>query len=442
MKIVIAGMGATGAYLAKVLQKEGHDLILVEEANDPYRFAQEHFDAQIELGDMTDSTTLEPIIDETVDIFIALTSSDETNIVSTLIARKFGVKRAIVRINDPNNLIHPLLTDEPNVHLLNAEMIVAKDLIRLVGTPSAAEIEFFAKGKAEMVTLQVKEESSVVDKMLKDVSVPPSWIVVAVVRKGDFKIATGESEILAGDQLLVVGDPAKYHEMEELLGLSSTKVNRAILIGHNEISSKLAVSLANKGIEVRIIEKDKEEAEKAAAGLDGTLVLQGDATNEEILDEAGVEETDYLIALTEDDETNVLISLLAKEKGVSRVVALIQKPHYRKVIRKIGIDTVINPRSSMVDEVVSRIHQKDLLDINILEGGQGRMMEFVATKKTRLVGQPLAKLKLPKETLIGAILRGEQLIIPRGNTRIQADDHVVIFSTLTVFSEVQKLFGS
>ena len=266
--------------------------------------------------------------------------------------------------------------------------------------------------------------------------------MVATIRKGEFEIATGETCLLAGDHVLLVGDPKKYSVIEGLLGLSSTKVNRVILVGHNDISSKCAVSLSRKGIEVRIIEPDQDEAEKAAANLDGVLVLHGDATNEEVLDEAGIEGTDYLIALTEDDETNVLISLLAKEKGVPRVVTLTQKPQYKKVIQKVGIDTVVNPRSSMVDEIVSRVHHKDLLDINILEGGQGRLMELMVNKKTKLVGQVLSRVKLPKETLIGAIIRGDELIIPRGNTRIQVGDHVVVFSTLSVFSEVKKLFGT
>jgi len=441
MKIVIAGMGTTGNYLARVLQKENHDLVLIERDEQRFRAAQEMFDAQVELGDVSDHTVLEPLIDENVDIFIALTDDDSINIIGVLIARKFGARRAITRINDPDHLIHPLLTDDTEISLLNAEMIVSKDLIRMVGTPSADEVEFFAKGKAEMVKLQVCKESPIAGKKLNQVKVPSSWLVAARIREGNFVIASGETEFLVQDHALVVGDPNRYRELEALFKPRVEKVRRVILIGFNEISARLAQTLDRKHIEVRLIEENKDRAAKASRKLDGVLVLQGDGTDEGILDEAGVAETDYVIALTDDDETNVLISLLAKEKGVHRVVTLTHKMHYRRIIQKIGIDSVINPRSSMVDEIIRVIHHKDLLGINILEGGQGRMMEFIVSAKTRLVDKPLSKAKFPKQILLGAIVRGDELIVPRGNTKIRMGDRVVVFSTLSVLSEVKRLFG-
>ncbi|MCB9799411.1 MAG: Trk system potassium transporter TrkA [Candidatus Omnitrophica bacterium] len=440
MKIVILGIGETGYYLAQLLSQEKHDLILIEKDAKKVQYATEHLDVQIIHGDGANALVLEPLLDEKTDFFIAATDRDEVNILATLIARNFGTQRALVRVSDPTNLIHPLLTDDPKVSVLNAEMAVAKDLTRLVGNPSADEVEFFANGKAEMMRLHVADDSGIIFKSLKDIQVPDSWLIIAATRRGEFSIVSGDFIIQPGDQLLVIGNPEKSREIESLLGLHPVKVRRVILIGYNSISAQLARVFRRRNIEVRLIEEDKHKAEVASAELHGVLVINGDGTNDEILSQAGIDQADYVLALTHDDESNVLISLLAKEKKVRRVIAMTLKPQYNPIIEKIGIDCVVNPRSAIVDEIVRSIHHQDLSGLTILEGGKGRMMEFVIQKEVRLCGTPLTRIRLPKQTLIGAIVRGEKLIIPRGNDRIQPDDHVVVFTTQTAIAEVKKIF--
>lgn len=441
MKIVVLGLGETGYYLAQLLLKQGHDLVLIERDPKKVALAQEDLDAQIVMGSGSDALVLEPLVDEDVDFFIAVTDNDEVNIVATMIARKFGVQRGIVRVCKTSNLIHPLLTDDPKVSVLNAEITAAKDVVRLVGNPSADEIDFFANDKVEMMKLDVSEESQVAHKALRDIHVPKSWIFVAILRKGEFQIASGDSVIEPGDHVLVIGDPKKSDEIEKLLGLQSIEVRRVIIVGTNDISYKLAHSLVRRGIDVRIIEENKELAEKASGDIDGALVLNGDGTNEELLNQAGIDQCDYVLALTEDDENNVLISLLAKEKNVRRVVVLTQKRQYKHIVEKIGIDSVINPRSAMVDEILRYVHGKELTDINILEGGKGQMIEFTIEKKTKAVGVPLSKLKLPKQSLVGAIVRKDNLIIPRGGDKIKIGDRIIIFTTQSVLSDVKRMFA-
>jgi len=229
--------------------------------------------------------------------------------------------------------------------------------------------------------------------------------------------------------------------MEQLLGLHSDKVKRVILIGMNEITAKLAAALSRRGIEVRLIEENKYLADQAAAKLKNVLILHGDATSDEILEQAGIEHADYLIALTRDDESNVLISLLAKEKGVRRVMALIQKPHYKKIIEKIGIDSVVNPRSAMVDEIIRCLFRGSLTKVQIFESGEGRMMEFTIAKTSKIVGMPLSKIKLPGQCLIGAIVRGEEVIIPGGKDRFKIGDRIVVFSGESDHTRVERLFS-
>jgi trk system potassium uptake protein TrkA len=442
MKIVIAGLGTTGYYLAETLLRENHDLILIEKDEKTCLSAQEKLDAKIIEGDASNALTLEPLVEEDTDLFIGVTSNDEANVVATLIARKFGAKRAITRINDPVNAIHPLLTDDPGVYVLNQEMIVAKDIGRLVGNPGADEIDFFAKGKVEMIKIHAKEESSLLSTPLKDLKLPNSWLLIGIIRNGTFRIASGDSMIALNDQVLLIGRPENQGEIEKLMGVKNQKINRVILIGYNEISTTVGKKLRERDIQVRLIEENKEKAEEAAAKLNDVLVFNGDGTSEEVLKQAGVDETDYLIALTDDDENNVLISLLAKEKGVRRVIALTQKAQYKQIIEKIGIDSVVNPRTAMVDEIFRRVHQEHFSEVNILEGGQGQMLEVLVKAKSKIIDVPLAKAKLPKQMLIGAILRDGELIIPHGDDKIEVGDHVVVFSTQTTLDEVKKLFGN
>lgn len=441
MKIVITGVGETGYYLAQLLLKDKHDLILVEKNEKAYRYAQEHLDAQIILGDGANVLVLEPLVDETTDLFVALTNQDETNILAALIARRFGVQRAIVRVSDTSNLIHPLLTDDPKVSVLNAEMAVAKDLSRLVGNPSADEIEFFAHGKAEMMKLNVELNSPVSKQMLKNVPLPRSWLVVALIRKGDFFIASGDTLLQPGDHVIVIGDPKTSGQIEQLFGIQKVRVKRVILVGFNEISTSLAQTLHRTGIDVRLIEDDKEKAEQASAQLDDVLVFHGDGTSEEILTQAGIGQTDYLLALTNDDETNILISLLAKERKVGRVIALAHKPQYKPIIEKIGIDSVVNPRWAMVDEIIRCTHLETLSGLNILEGGKGQILEMTVKKQNKIVGVPLAKIKLPDQTLIGALVRNNTVIIPRGEDKICIGDQLLIFTTRSALSEVKQFFA-
>lgn len=442
MKIVIVGVGEIGYYLAEIMLAEGHDLILVEKDDVKYRYAREHLDAQIILGDGANALTLEPLVDDDTDIIVSVTDHDATNVVATLIARKFGAKRAITRISHTSNLIHPLLTDDPCVSVLNAEMIIARELSRLIGNPHADDVGFFASGKAEIVRVHVSESTQqIANKKIKDIKIPQTWIFIARIREGDFAIASGETMLMPGDQVLMVGDPKKAKDLEQLFGIVAMTVKRVILIGYDEVTKILAKTLTRRNIEVRLIEENLEKAEQAAAALEKTLVLQGEATNDEILEQAGIDHADYLLALTNDDESNVLLSLLAKEKKVQRVIALAIKTQYKAIIEKMGIDLVLNPRAAMVDELVRNIHKNDLSGVTIFEGGRGRMIELEVKKKTKFVGVPLAKITWPKQVLIGGIIRDDQLIIPRGDNQIEMGDHILIFTTKSVLSEVKRLFA-
>jgi len=440
MKMVIAGIGETGYYLSQLLLNENHDVTIIEKNQKAYRNAREKLDVQVHLGDASDSLVLEPLVDEDTDFFLSLTNDDNANIVGAMIARKYGAKRAIVRVSNAANLLHPLFLDDPGVSVLNAEMSVAKDLTRLIGNPSADEIEFFANGKAEMVRFHVGKDAKICGQALKNIEVPRSWIFIATIRGGEFTIVSGDTAFEADDQVLVMGSPKRAKEIETLLGIQSTKVRRVILVGYNDISKSVAKTLGKRNIEVRLIEEDQNLAEEAAAELDDVLVLHGDGTSEDILDQAGIDQTDYFLVLTADDENNVLIALLAKEKRVRRVIALALKPQYKPIIEKIGIDTVVNPRSAMVDDIFRSIHHKDLSVINIFEGGKGQAMEFIAKNGCQALKKPIAKLKLPPQTLIGAIVRGDELIIPRGEDQVEIGDRLVVFTGRSMLSEVKKVF--
>lgn len=440
MKIVVLGAGITGMGIAEILLREGHDLVMIEKNLAQFQAAEDKLDARVVLGDASSAMVLEPLIDETTDLLIAVANRDDVNIIATLIARKFGVKRAIVRVKHSSNLIHPLLTDDPYVSAINSDISVARDLLTLVVNPTADEAELFANGRVEMLKLHVADDASIISKKLKDIDVPADWIFVARIRDGVFTIADGETDIRKHDQFLLIGDPERTAAIENLLGLHPIKVKRLVIIGYNPISDHLARMLKARSVDVRMIESDPDLARKAAERLNGVLVINGDETSAEVFEQAGVGQAECVVAVTSDEEQNILISLLAKERKVPRVLTLVQKPQYKSVIEKIGIDAAVSPRQAMVDEIIRCIYHQDMTGITMVEGGKGSMIELTIREDNKFIGITLQKIKLPKDTMIGAIIRAEKLILPRGKDELKKDDKVILFSTKAAVGEVKKVF--
>ncbi len=436
MRIVVVGAGEVGYYIAQSLIREKHDLIIVDKDHANYEKVMDELDVIAINGDGANPLVLGEVLGENTDFIISVTNDDLTNIISCLIAKKCGVPRAIARINDPIHLENPLLNEEEGIQVFYPEQVVSNEINRVINIPFATDVEYFAEGKVEMIRVKVSEKSQLLGKALKNVKIPNSWILLALIRPDSLIVPSGDTEFKYGDWVLALGRTSSRTEIQDFMGVQSKPVEKVVVMGGGRISEYFASRLVQQKITVRAIIPDKDAAEDFAKKIPKALVLKGEYSS--LLKDAGVANCDYFVALTREDEANILLSLLAKEQGAKRAIALSRKPQYNQVIKHAGIDMVVSPHLSTASEILRFVRSKELLFTAIVEEGKGEVIEFEAKKGSKVIDKPLSKVGFPANSIVGTIVKGKEVIIPRGNSVIGVGDRVIVFSLPNV---VKKLIG-
>jgi len=307
--------------------------------------------------------------------------------------------------------------------------------------PGAVEVVDFADGKVRMAGLPLLPDSPMAGKTLAEISrmYPHSGILIVAVQKGDrVFIPKGQDVIAANDLLFMVMARDKMREALESSGHRRPPIKRVMILGGSLIGMELAKNLEDRGIQVKIIEQNEDRCQEIAEKCSRALVLKGDATFQDLLLEENVGEMDTFIAVTEDEETNVMISLLAKKMGVRRVVTLVNKVGYSPLVHSIGIDIVLSSRLAAVNKIMQFLRRGKILSISSLPGENAEAFEAVAMETSDIVGRPLREMEFHRDAIVGAIVRGPEVIIPSGSTVIQAGDRVMIFALTSAIREVEK----
>ena len=440
MRIIIIGAGEVGSFLAKNLSEE-HDIVIIEKSRSHYEHAKEHLDALVFYGEGDNPKILKQAEIEKADIMLAVSGDDRTNILASIISHSFGLQKIIARIRDPEYFEYPETIKIPQITVVNSGILVAEKITNLISTPFAWKTETFASGKINMLKLRIDENSPIVGKRLSDLDPPQAWIFVAISRDGIISIPTGETRLLNGDYVFALGIPSVSDKLELLLGVHREKVTLAIICGGGRVGRRVARTLLKYGITVRIIESNHQRAELIAEELPEVMVFDGDATNKEILKEAGVQSADYYVALTGDDEKNVLSGLLAKNLGAKRSTVLYTKPDYIDLIESIGIDRAISVRLSTANEILSMLHLKGVAHVALIEEGKAEILEFVIKENSKLLGVPLHKAGFPKHSIVGIVVRGEEIIIPRGGYVPETGDKLIVFSLPDAVKTVENILS-
>ena len=344
--------------------------------------------------------------------------------------------RTIARINDPIHLDNPLLNEEEGIQVFYPEQVVANEINRVINIPFATDVEYFAGGKVEMIRVRVSGKSQLLGKRLKNVKIPNSWILIALIRPDSLIVPSGDTEFKYGDWVLALGKTSNRREIQDFMGLQSKPVERVVIMGGGRTSEYFASRLIQQKITVRAIISDKDAAEDFAKKIPKALVLKGEYSS--LLKDAGVANCDYFVALTREDEANILLSLLAKEQGASKAIALSRKPQYNQVIKHAGIDMVVSPHLSTASEILRFVRSKELLFTAIVEEGKAEVIEFEAKNGSKVTNKPLSKVGFPANSIVGTIVKKNEVIIPRGNSVIEVGDRVIVFSLPNV---VKKLIG-
>lgn len=451
MKIIILGAGRVGTSVAENLVSEQNDITLVD--IDPAQLAglQERLDLRVLVGSGTHISVLEQAGARDADMLIACTASDEANLVACKIARQvFNVPQRIARIRS-NEFV-----DQPNLigpdgfcidHLISPERSVTTYLQRLIEFPEALQVVDFANGKVSLVLARIAANSPLAHQPAQYLSnLPDINAYVLAIFRHDRPIEFRPQSVVEVDDevFLLIETPHVRRTMRELR--RGEKLARRIMIGGGgNIGSRLARELAAQGYAVKLIERSPARCELLATTLPGrVLILNGDATDETLLDDENVDNADVFLAITDDDENNIMSALLAKRMGARRVMSLISRKSYGELMEGSRIDVAVAPDQTTIGELLRYVRRGDVVAVHKLRRGGTEALEAIAhgdMTTSRVVGRRIDQVEMPAGASIGAVVRGETILMPQQNPVIQSEDHLIVFVThRRLIPKVEQLF--
>jgi trk system potassium uptake protein TrkA len=446
MKIVIIGAGEVGFFLAQRLSLEKHDLVIID--SDPERcgHAQEALDVSVIEGNASSQGVLKEAGLESTDMLIAASGVDEINLIACMIASKMGVRRKIARVRNPDyyeksSILKP---EDLGVDLfIHPEEEVIEEITRLLMRASASEVVEFENGKILVVGLKLDGQCPNLNKPLKEIGIEEerrNVRVVAMLKGEKTIIPTGEDYFSRNDQIFVVAKRESLPHVLSLTGKTDQKLERIMILGGGKIGRGLAEKL-EKQIEVTLIESNREKSVKIASQLKRTAVYQADGTEIDTLAREGLLNMDAFVAVTSDDETNILSCLLAKHLGIHKTIALVNKPTYLPLLPVIGIDSTVNVRLSTASAILRFIRRGTILSAATFHGIDAEAIEFEVMKSNKVIGKPLKDLGLPKGSLIAAVVRKGEVFIPYGKSSLEPGDKVIVFALPKAISSIEKRFS-
>jgi len=449
MKIIIIGDGKVGYSLAENLSKENNDVTIVDKNPEALKKASETLDVMCIRGNgVSTKVMLEAGVKE-ADLLIAATTSDEMNMVCCLTAKKLGAKHTIARIRD-QEYASELSTIKMELGLdmvINPEQTAASEIARLLSFPAAIYVEPFAKGRVELVEIKIAQDMPLVGMRLSEISsrISSSVLIGAVLRDNEITIPNGDFRIEENDALYIVGRPSNVFNFSKRIGIYTPKIKNVMIIGGGRIAYYLAKYLEETDIKAKIIEIDYDRCLELSELLPNTLIINGDGSDEVLLNSENLSEMDAFVSLTGRDEENLMSALLAKQSGVYKVIAKINRINYSSAFHKLGIDSVVSPKVITANHITRYVRGlKNALENPVealfkIIGGKAEASEFHATQSTKFINIPLKDLKLQKGVLVAAIVRGNEIIIPHGKDVIKAGDSVILISKDRQFSDLNDI---
>lgn len=436
MKIVILGAGQVGGSVAESLVSESNDITVVDLDAQRLRSLQERLDLRTVQGSGSHPSVLTEAGIEDADLLIAVTQSDETNLVACRIAaRLFNVPRRIARVRATDYLANDRITGEDGFDVdlsICPEQILTDYIVKLVEFPEALQVLDFAAGKVSLVAVRAFGGGPLVGHPLKDLRrhVPNVDARIVAIFRGDGSIVPdGDTVIEAGDEVFCLAATQDIREVMRELRRMDRPVKRVMVAGGGNIGLRLARALEQR-YSVRVIEHNKRRCELLAARLGAALVLNGDTTDEELLENENIAEMDLFVAVTNDDENNIMSSLLAKRMGARRVVSLINRRSYVDLLQSGQIDIAISPAQATIGTLLAHVRRGDVVAVHSLRRGAAEALEAVVhgdRESCRLTDRRVDELELPPGTTIGALVRGDRVIMAHHDTVIRAEDHVIVF---------------
>ena len=452
MRVIVCGAGQVGSSIARQLAGEANDVTVID--NDPVIMQKLSDSAEVRC--LVGGASLPDVLDEAgaknTDMLIAVTYSDEVNMVACQVAHSiFGVPEKIARIRHQSYLLPAWADLYSSDHLpidliISPEVEVAHAIERRLQVPGALDMLPFGDGRLRVIAVRCQKGCPIVNTPLRQLTeiFPDLNIVVLGIMRGDKLIVPrGDDQMLVSDEVYFVADTEHVDRSMAVFGHEEKKARRMVIVGGGNIGLFLARDLeeAHPELNLKIIEVNAKRAQYLAENLSSTTVIHGDALDNDILTEVNITVAEAVIAVSNDDEVNILASLLAKKAGCQRAITLVNSSNYSPLMGTLGVDVAVSPRESTVSTILQRIRRGRILGIQSIRDGLAEIVEAEALETSPLVGKPLTKIKLPSGILIGAILRNGEVIIPRGDTIIAVHDRVVVFAAASAVRKLEKMFA-
>ncbi len=450
MKIIILGAGQIGSSLAASLVHENNDVTVVDADLASLQSLEERNDLSTVHGIASHPSVLEKAGGREADMIIAVTDNDECNMLACQVAYTlFHTPTKIARVRSNEYLTRKALFAQealPIDVLISPESLVTEYVEKLVHYPNTLQVVDFAGGKAQLVAIRCCPQDALAGRRIADagMSVPDWDLRIAAIYRGDTPIMpTGDTRITPRDEVFCIGSGPNIREFTKKLHPDIKTVKRIVLAGGGNIGVKLASAL-ERNYQVKLIERNAEQARSASEQLRNTIVLHGSATDSELLREENIDNTDLFCAVTNSDETNIISAMLAKQFGALKVIALVNQPDFLKLVKSDVIDMIIFPQQAVIGSLLAHVRRGDMVVVHSLRRGTAEVLEAIVhgdQRSSKIAGRSIVEVNLPENTNIGAIVRGDDVIIAHHDTVIESGDHVILLvADKKAIPEVERLF--
>lgn len=445
MRAIIIGAGKVGYHIADTLSRDHYDVVVMDRSDAALERVRENLDV---MTIHANGLISKPVRDLGVgpgDLLIAVTASDEANMLACFSAKNMGVGNTIARIRN-HEYARDLAVSKELLeidHVINPELSTAQEIVRSLTFSPAGHVEEFAKGVVRMVEISIEGNgglSTIVDIPLKSIRHFPEILIAAIARNGELIIPRGDDSVQQGDKIFVVGKKSGINEFCTTIGKTPRRIRNVMVAGGGLIAVYLAEDLQKLGVSVKIIEKSPARCRELSQQLPQTLIISGDGTDPDLLSAENVEDMDAFVALTGIDEENMLMAMLAKRMGVGKTIAKVSRINYISLVETLGIDAVITPSITTAAEILRYVRGGEYQSLSLLLGGQAAAMEFTVREGCGLADKKLMDIDFPRDAIVTNVIHKGRVAIPRGNTTLRVGDQLIVLSRASEVSNVRNMF--
>jgi trk system potassium uptake protein TrkA len=445
MRIIIAGAGEVGTHLAKMLSNENHEIILIDTEEERLKPVDSSMDVLTYVGSATSINILQEVLQKKTDLFIAVTHWEDTNITSSILAKRLGAIKTIARIDNLDYLEHSTLEFFKSLgvdSLIYPELIAAREVLSLLHETGTTEFMEFCGGKLAMYVQKLDENAPIINKSLEELSITHStdkYRAVAIKRNEKTIIPRGNEYFRLGDLVFVISTNEGIDDMMITSGKENFEAKSIMILGGSRIGKHVALYM-QKTCQVKLIDSDPERCEALSEILEDTLIINGDCRNVELLEQEGIGQMDAFVAVTGNSETNVLSCLLAQKMGVKKTIAEVENMEYINLAENIGIDTIINKKIAAASRIFRHTTNPNVTQVKYMTGTEAEVIEFNVPENAKITKGTLRSLDFPRDAIVGGGTRDGIPFIATGDTIIKPNDKVVVFTLPSAYEKLSKFF--